>query len=81
MTKTCISCAMPMESAEDFPLQDVSKDYCCYCAKANGELQSFDERLESYSEWLVSSQGLDKNAALSQAKSLMAKMPAWKKYF
>lgn len=81
MNKICISCGMPLEQKEDFPLQDITKDYCVYCAKENGELQSFTERLDGYSNWLVNSQGIDKKAAEAQAKQLMAKIPAWKKYF
>jgi len=78
MNKICISCGMPMEVPEDFPKQDTSKDYCCYCSKPNGEMQSYDERLENYSGWLIKTQGLTKAAAISQSKIIMSQLPAWK---
>lgn len=76
--KTCIACGMPMESAEDFPKQDMSKDYCCYCAKEDGKMQSYDEKVEGYSNWLMTTQGITKDSALSQTKTILAQLPAWK---
>jgi hypothetical protein len=67
-----------MESAEDYPLQDQTKDYCCYCARPSGEMQTYEERLDKYSDWFVRTQGLDKAAATKQAKTVMADLPAWK---
>jgi hypothetical protein len=77
MNKTCIACGMPMESAEDFPKGDVTRDYCCYCAKPNGEMQSYEEKVEGYSNWLVDTQGITKTAALAQTKTILAQLPAW----
>lgn len=78
--KTCIACGMPMEAAEDFPLGNTSKEYCCYCARPDGNMQSYEERLAKYSEWFVKTQGLDKAAAIKQAKTVMADLPAWKNH-
>jgi hypothetical protein len=78
MNKICIACGMPMESLDDFALKDSSKDYCCYCARTNGEMQSYEERLENYSGWLMKTQGLTKAAAISQSKTIMSQLPAWK---
>ena len=78
MSKTCISCGMPMTKPEDFPLGDESKDYCVHCAREDGTLESYDERLVGMTGFIMQSQGLDEGAARAAARSLMAKMPAWK---
>jgi hypothetical protein len=76
--KNCISCGMPMRSAADHALGDASKNYCHHCANAAGELKSYEEALVGMSGFLRQTQGLDEQAALQAAKSMMAKMPAWK---
>ncbi len=78
MNKICIACGMPMEAPEDYASKDTSKDYCAYCAKPNGEMQSYEERLENYSGWLMKTQGLKKTAAIAQSKTIMSQLPAWK---
>ncbi len=75
--KSCISCGMPMKSKEDYPLADESKDYCVHCAKPDGSMQSYDEKLESMTNFIVKTQGFDRQAANNAARSLMAKLPAW----
>ncbi len=77
--KTCIACGMPMEKAEDFAMGDTGKDYCRYCARPDGTMQSYDEKLESMTGFIVRTQGLDKGVAVEAAKAMMAKLPAWKK--
>jgi hypothetical protein len=76
--KTCIACGMPMEKPEDFPLGDVSKEYCAHCARPDGSMQSYEERASGMASFIVRTQGLDKGAALALAKAMMARLPAWK---
>ena len=76
--KACISCGMPMEEAEEFAAGDTAKDFCCYCAREDGSLQSYQERLDKQAGWFVETQGLDAAAARQQARTVMAGMPAWK---
>lgn len=76
--KICISCGMPMTKPSDFPLGDESKDYCKYCARPDGSLQSYPEKLEGTTEFLVRTQGLDREAAQRLAVRTLAKQPAWK---
>ncbi len=76
--KLCIACGMPMARREDYPLGDESKDYCVHCAREDGSLQSYDERARGMAGFLVRTQGLDEGAALVTAKSLMARLPAWR---
>lgn len=75
--KTCISCGMPMEKLADFPLGDESKDYCVHCARPDGSLQSYDEKLEGTTEFLIRTQGLDREAAHSLAARTLDKFPLW----
>lgn len=76
--KICISCGMPMTKPSDYPLEDESKDYCKFCARQGGSMQSYPEKLEGTTEFLVRTQGLDEEAARQVAVRTMAKLPAWK---
>ena len=76
--KTCIACGMPMTKPADFPLNDESKDYCIYCARPDGSMQSYEEKLEGMTDFMVRTQGLDRDAAHQMAERSLAKLPAWK---
>jgi len=76
--KTCIACGMPMKIKNDFAMGDESKDYCKYCAKEDGSMQSYDEKLAGLTSFIIKTQGLDEQAAKEAAKDMMAKLPAWK---
>ncbi len=77
--KTCNACGMPMEKKEDFAMGDPAKDYCVHCARQDGTMQSYEEKLNSMAGFIVKTQGLDRQAALKAATEIMAKLPAWKK--
>jgi len=70
-----------MTKPEDYPMNDESKDYCIYCAKPDGSMQSFQEKMEGMSEFIMKTQGLDSLAAHKAAEELMRRLPAWEKYF
>jgi hypothetical protein len=76
--KLCVSCGMPMKEPKDFPLGDETKDYCVHCARPDGSMQSYEERTAGMAGFMVRTQGLDEDAALEAAKSLMASLPAWR---
>ncbi len=76
--KTCIACGMPMIKASDYPLEDESKDYCRFCARPDGTMQSYPEKVEGMTEFLIRTQGLDQEAAKQMAIRNLAKLPAWK---
>ncbi len=76
--KRCIACGMPMETQSDFAMGDENKDYCIYCARPDGSMQSYEEKLKSMTGFIVKTQGLDEEAAQHAAKGMMAKLPAWK---
>lgn len=75
--KTCIACGMPMTTPSDYPQKDETKDYCIYCAREDGTMQSYEEKLTGTTKFLIRTQGLDKNAAHEMAIRTLAKLPAW----
>lgn len=79
--KICIACGMPMEKAADFAGNDLEKDYCIHCSRPNGEMQSFSEKKENLTKFIVRTQGFANNAAEKIAENMMRKLPAWKEYF
>jgi len=74
----CIACGMPMKNPEDFAIGDSKKDYCRYCCRPDGSMQSYEEKLISLTNFIITTQGLEENVATTAAKSMMAKLPAWK---
>lgn len=74
----CIACGMPMNTTADFAMGDTQKDYCVHCARPDGSMQSYEEKLDSLTSFLIRTQGLDKQVAVNTARSMMAKLPAWK---
>jgi hypothetical protein len=75
--KLCIACGMPMTKPADYPLGDESKDYCIYCARPDGSMQSYPEKLEGTTDFLIRTQGLDRQAAHAAAIRTLAQLPAW----
>jgi hypothetical protein len=69
---------MPLAKPEDYPEGDASKGYCIHCAHPDGTMKNYDEVLQGMADFLVHSQGLDKNAARKIAAELMDSLPAWK---
>jgi len=76
--KTCIACGMPMEKPSDYAMGDETKDYCTYCARTDGSMQSYAEKLAGTIEFLVKTQGIDRSVAKSNAVAILEKLPAWK---
>ncbi|MEX1376327.1 MAG: zinc ribbon domain-containing protein [Eubacteriales bacterium] len=76
--KTCIACGMPMKQKDDFAMGDEAKDYCKYCAREDGTMQDYEEKLEGMTSFIVNTQGIDASAARSTAMAMMANLPAWK---
>lgn len=79
--KNCIACGMPMEKASDFAMNDTGKDYCVHCAKPDGSMHSFEEKKEGLTNFIIKTQGFDRDAAGKMAESMMKKLPAWQKHF
>ena len=67
--KTCQSCGMTVEDGA----------YCRYCTDKNGNLQSFDERLERMVQWMRKMEHAgSREEAEAKALAHMATMPAWR---
>ncbi len=75
--KSCIACGMPMVKREDFALGDESKDYCTYCSRPDGSMQSYNEKLDSMTGFIIRTQGFDVKAARLAAVEMLSKLPAW----
>ncbi|HET7839365.1 MAG TPA: zinc ribbon domain-containing protein [Rectinemataceae bacterium] len=76
-TKICVACGMPMTKPEEYAGGLTTRDYCVHCARPDGSMQSYDEKLRSLAGFIVSTQGLDQGAATAAAKAMMARLPAW----
>jgi hypothetical protein len=76
--KHCIACGMPMNTPADHALGDENKEYCLYCARPDGTMQSYDEKLDGMTGFIMRTQGLDPAVARSTAQAMMAQLPAWK---
>jgi len=79
--KTCIACGMPMKKESDFAMGDTNKEYCVYCAKEDGSMQSFEEKKQSLVNFTIKTQGLDKVVAEKAVENMMRQLPAWKECF
>ncbi len=74
---TCISCGMPMRSADEHAMKDAAKPYCHFCARPDGSMKDYDEVLAGIAAFLKNTQGLDDVVAREAAKGMMSKLPAW----
>jgi len=77
MSTLCIACGMPMEKAQDFAMEDTRKNYCRYCARPDGTMQNYEEKLASLAAFSVRTQGITAESARSAARAMMEKLPAW----
>ena len=77
MADRCVACGMPMTKPEDHAGADEAKYYCLHCARADGSMQSYDEKLDSMSAFIVKSQGVDQTQARDSARRMMDQLPAW----
>ena len=76
--KMCIACGMPMKQAADFAMGDIQKNYCVYCSRPDGSMQSYLEKLDSMTQFIIRAQGMDKVIAAEAAKKVLSTLPAWK---
>lgn len=67
-----------MNETSDYAMGDETKDYCKYCSRADGSMQSYDEKLEGTIDFLLRTQGMDPTAARTSAINIMSRLPAWK---
>lgn len=70
-----------MYHTEDFAMKDITKDYCIYCARPDGSMQSFEEKRSALIQFVIHTQGFHPVAAEAIAENMMKKLPAWADYF
>jgi len=70
-SKKCIVCSMPLVEKEDYPEGDTSKDYCKHCGTKEG-LHSYEELEKGMSEFIQSSQGMEKEQADKAAEEVIS---------
>ena len=75
--KTCISCGMPMKEASEFAGGDLSKDYCIYCARPDGSMQSFNEKKAGMIHFIMKTQGFESTRSSSDAPHLTQIFAPW----
>jgi hypothetical protein len=76
--KICIACGMPMKEPADFAMGDIKKDYCVHCMRPDGTMQSYEEKRDSLTAFIIKTQGMDRLAANNAAGNMMARLPAWR---
>lgn len=77
--KMCIACGMPMTSIADYPLHDMSKNYCKHCAHSDGAMKSFDEKWHEVTLKYANNHNIDYSVAKETAYTILKKLPAWKR--
>jgi len=77
--KMCIACGMPMTQIGDYPLYDITKNYCKHCAHADGSMKSFDEKWEGLTTKYINFHNMDPIVAKQTAYVILKKSPAWKR--
>ncbi|MHC5217060.1 zinc ribbon domain-containing protein [Enterococcus sp. LJL128] len=75
--KHCIACGMPMRNKADFAASDMTKEYCVYCEKEDGTMKNFSEMVAGMTDFIVSTQGLDRKAAEKAAVYQLGQLPHW----
>ena len=69
---------MPMKEENDYPLGDMTKDYCVHCADTEGNLKSYEEVLKEMAGFMSEMKNIPFDEAEKQAKVFLKTMPAWK---
>lgn len=75
--KVCESCGMTMKVAEDFGGGQIDNKYCAKCCDEEGNLFSYEKKLELLTMFIMGRQGVPQMMAKNMAVSQLAKMPAW----
>ncbi|RKS87534.1 putative zinc ribbon protein [Orbus hercynius] len=76
--KMCIACGMPMTKIADYPSYDISRNYCKYCAKSDGTMKTFNEKLADLTLRYTQYHSMNYAVAKQTATVILKKLPAWK---
>ncbi len=69
---------MPMVNKEDFAGGIIGHAYCLHCVNPVGELRTYEEVLQSFSDFIIEEEGLTEEEAREMARKHMHQQPAWK---
>ena len=75
----CICCGMPMETEEQHSNCDPAKDFCIYCTDAEGNMKTFEQKVNDMTEFIMKRTGITKEEASQTAKFNLMKLPYWQK--
>ncbi len=72
---------MPSRTGATRPGSEGDGTYCPHCTDENGTLQSFDERFERMTQFMVQQgKAATREEAEKQTLAYMATMPAWRNH-
>jgi len=66
-----------METPAEHAGGDTEKPYCRHCARPDGSMQSYEEKLASMARFIMQSEGRSESAAREKAAKWLARQPAW----
>ena len=70
---------MPLRSPQDYPNGDIKFRYCKNCADEKGELRSYFDIHRDMAQFLIRTQGMDREFAFRAAEKMLSDKPEWKK--
>jgi len=78
MSRTCISCGMPMTIPEDHAAGDIAREYCRHCATENGDMASFEDTSRRLAERVQQTTKVSEADALRTVVERLIELPAWR---
>ena len=78
MNQKCESCGMPLQNIENFGLKSPKNKYCKNCTDKEGNLKSYNEKINDFKRLLMKTGNYDENKAIEIAKDSIKQFPAWK---
>lgn len=75
--KNCESCGIPMNSIDDFGGRNSSNKYCKHCTDINGNLKSYQEKVNDFKQLLLKVNDDSEEQATKTAKEMLNRFKAW----
>ncbi len=76
--RSCESCGMPLQSAEDFGGGLLDNKYCVHCTDEGGNLRPYEQVLENLKGFAIRTMGVPEEEALQIAQEGLSRLPAWR---
>ncbi len=68
-----------METVEQFSNGDVTKDFCVFCTDENGNMKTFEQKVEDMTDFIIKRTGVTEKEARETAKFNLMKLPHWQR--